>query len=84
MANKLFIGNLAWETGAEDLKEHFSQFGEVVDAFVATDKFSGRSRGFGFVTFADESSVAPAKELHGTEFNGRDLVVDDAQEKPQD
>ncbi len=84
MANKLFIGNLAWETGAEDLKEHFSQFGEVVDAFVATDKFSGRSRGFGFVTFADESAVAPAKELHGTDFKGRDLVVDDAQEKPQD
>jgi RNA recognition motif-containing protein len=84
MANKLFIGNLAWEVGADELKEHFSQFGEVTDAFVATDKFSGRSRGFGFVTFADESAVAPAKELHGTEFMGRDLVVDSAQEQQRD
>ncbi len=84
MANKLFIGNLAWEVGADDLKDHFSQFGEVTDAFVATDKYSGRSRGFGFVTFADEAAAAEAKSLHGTDFKGRDLVVDDAQEKKED
>lgn len=77
--NKIFVGNLAWEVGAEDLKDQFSQFGEVTDAFVATDKYSGRSRGFGFVTFADEAAADAAKSLHGQEFKGRDLVVDIAQ-----
>lgn len=81
MAQKLFIGNLAWETTAEDLQAHFGQYGQVTDAFVAKDKFSGRSRGFGFVTFADASAAQAAKASHGKDFKGRDLVVDEAKEK---
>ena len=82
MTNKLFVGNLAWEVGAEDLKEAFSKFGEITDAFVATDKYSGRSRGFGFVTFADENSAETAKgEMQGFELKGREINVDEATRK---
>ena len=82
MSNKLFVGNLAWEVGAEDLKEAFSKFGEITDAFVATDKFSGRSRGFGFVTFANEEDAQKAKEeMQGFELKGREINVDEATRK---
>ena len=82
MSNKLFVGNLAWEVGAEDLKEAFSKFGEVADAFVATDKYSGRSRGFGFVTFTEESAAETAKaEMQGFELKGREINVDEATRK---
>jgi len=82
MSNKLFVGNLAWEVGAEDLKEAFSKFGEITDAFVATDKFSGRSRGFGFVTFANDEDAQKAKEeMQGFELKGREINVDEATRK---
>ena len=83
MAKKLFIGNLAWETTAEQLQEAFEKFGTVSDAFVAKDKFSGRSRGFGFVTFDDDAAADTAKEqMHDVEHNGRPLMVDFATPKP--
>ena len=53
---KMFIGGLSWETTVEELKEYFSQFGEVKDATIKTD-MNGTSRGFGFVLFNEESSV---------------------------
>jgi RNA recognition motif-containing protein len=84
MSNKLFVGNLAWEVGFEDLKEAFSKFGEVTDAFVATDKYSGRSRGFGFVTFADEAAAQTAKaEMQGFELKGREINVDEATQREE-
>jgi RNA recognition motif-containing protein len=84
MANKLFVGNLAWEATADDLKETFGPYGTVTDAFVATDKFSGRSRGFGFVTFETEESAQEAKKnLLDVELKGRAMMVDDATERPQ-
>ena len=83
MANKLFVGNLAWEVGAEDLQETFSAHGNVTDAFVAKDKFSGRSRGFGFVTFETDAEAEAAKAaLHDVELKGRPLMVDYATERP--
>ncbi len=82
MAKKLFVGNLAWEVGAEDLKEAFSKYGEISDAFVATDKYSGRSRGFGFITFEDDSAADTAKtEMQGFELKGREINVDEATRK---
>ena len=79
MSKKLFIGNLAWEVGSEDLKEIFSKYGEVSDAFVATDKYSGRSRGFGFVTIEDEAGAEKAKEeMQGFDLKGREINVDEA------
>ena len=82
MSKKLFVGNLAWEVGAKELREAFLKFGEVVDAFVATDKYSGRSRGFGFVEFAEESSAETAKgEMQDFELLGRPINVDWATKK---
>lgn len=82
MAKKLFVGNLAWETTQEELQELFSQFGEIEEAIIITDKFSGRSKGFGFVTFADEAAADEAiAKLNETEFKGRKVFVNEA--KPQ-
>lgn len=84
MSKKLFVGNLAWEVGSEDLKEAFSKYGEVSDAFVATDKFSGRSRGFGFVTIEDEAGADTAKEeMQGFELKGREINVDEANQREE-
>ena len=57
MAAKLFVGNLPWTTGDEELKELFSEAGTVSSASVIKDKFTGRSRGFGFVEMADDAGT---------------------------
>jgi len=68
--------------GAQDLKDAFSKYGEVSDAFVATDKYSGRSRGFGFVTIEDEEGAEKAKEeMQGFELKGREINVDEANQR---
>ena len=83
MSSKLFVGGLAWATRDETLKAHFEQCGEVTDAKVIMERDTGRSRGFGFVTFADESSATKAKnELNGSDLDGRSIRVDSATERP--
>lgn len=85
MANKLFVGNLAWEVGFQDLQDAFSAYGNVTDAFVAKDKFTGRSRGFGFVTFEkDEEAEAAKAALHDADLKGRPMMVDYATDRPND
>ena len=82
MATKLYIGNLSYSTNDAQLKEVFSQAGEVTSATVITDKMSGRSRGFGFVEMADEASAQKAVEmLNGYKLDDRELVVNEA--RPQ-
>ena len=82
MAKKLFVGGLSWDTNDDQLKEFFSEIGEVVSANVITDKYSGRSKGFGFVEMATEKEAKEAMEkLNGKEMDGRTIVVDEA--KPQ-
>lgn len=79
MAKKLFVGNLPYNTTDEDLKNHFSAAGEVTSASVITDKFSGRSKGFGFVEMADDASSDKAIEMfNGKEMSGRPLTVNEA------
>ena len=79
---KLFVGNLAFAVTTDDLRELFSQFGEIIDVIVLTDRMSGRSKGFGFVEFASDDSAKQAIEaLHGSDFQGRNLVVNEA--RPQ-
>ena len=56
MATKVFVGGLSWDTNDEGLRNAFAGFGEVVEAKVITDRDTGRSRGFGFVTFADANA----------------------------
>lgn len=76
--NKIYVGGLAPETTSESLSAHFSQYGEVADAIVMTDKFTGCSRGFGFVTFKDFSAASTAMSsqnfLDGREVSARKAV----------
>jgi len=81
MSKKLFVGGLAWATDGEALKSAFSQYGEVTEATVITDRDTGRSRGFGFVTFNDAESAKAALALNGTDLDGRTIRVDLASEK---
>eukprot|EP00197_Chlamydomonas_leiostraca_P002033 CAMPEP_0202857426 /NCGR_PEP_ID=MMETSP1391-20130828/364_1 /ASSEMBLY_ACC=CAM_ASM_000867 /TAXON_ID=1034604 /ORGANISM="Chlamydomonas leiostraca, Strain SAG 11-49" /LENGTH=229 /DNA_ID=CAMNT_0049536221 /DNA_START=28 /DNA_END=715 /DNA_ORIENTATION=+ len=79
MSKKLYIGNLSWDTRKEDLSELFSKYGEVEDAFVATDRDTGRSRGFGFVTLDAGAADNAVSELNESEFMGRNIRVNEAQ-----
>ncbi|MGB9637525.1 MAG: RNA recognition motif domain-containing protein [Microgenomates group bacterium] len=73
---KLYVGNLPYSVNADELRKVFSEFGEVVDAVVISDKYSGRSKGFGFVTFATEEAAKLAVEkMNGKDMGGRNLVV---------
>lgn len=82
MAKKLFVGSLSWNTNDDGLHQAFAQFGEVSEAKVITDRMTGRSRGFGFVTFEDDAAADAAVEaLNGTELDGRTIRVDVARER---
>ena len=73
---RLFVGSLSWETTADDLRLAFSEYGEVVDAVVLTERDTGRSRGFGFVTMEDRKDAARAMDaLDGSELHGRAIAV---------
>lgn len=77
--NKLFVGNLPYEVTSEELGQYFSQFGEIEEAVVITDRFSGKSKGYGFVRFYDLAVAEnAAKEINGREYKGRKLVVNQA------
>jgi RNA recognition motif-containing protein len=79
MANKLYIGNLSYSTTNEELQQAFSQAGQVVEAVVMMDKMTGRSRGFGFVTMADQDGATKAIDMfNGKDFGGRAIVVNEA------
>ena len=83
MGNKLYVGGLSWGTDDSGLRAAFEQYGEVTEAKVITDRDSGRSRGFGFVTFTEEASATAAIEsMNGSELDGRTLKVNEAQERP--
>ena len=76
---KVYVGNLPFSTGNNELKEMFSSFGEITEAIIIINKFSGRSKGFGFVTFADAAAAQKAIEgMNGRDMNGRALVVNEA------
>lgn len=82
MATKLFIGNLPFQTTHEELETLFGQIGEVSSVSIITDKFTGRSRGFGFVEMDNSQEAQVAIErLNGYELQGRALTVNEA--KPQ-
>lgn len=79
MAKKLFVGGIPWSTTSDDLKQLFSQHGNVTSATVITDKMTGRSRGFGFVEFENDAEAdAATQALNNSEFGGRTLVVKEA------
>src|SRR5579863_7099028 len=82
MPAKLYVGNLAFSVTNEDLEALFGQMGKVDNVAVVTDKFSGQSRGFGFVQMADANEAARAiSELNGTELKGRAIRVSEARDQ---
>jgi RNA recognition motif-containing protein len=82
MPKKLFVGGLSWNTSDEGLRQAFEAFGEVTDAKVITDRETGRSRGFGFVTFtAAEAADAAIAAMDGKELDGRQIRVNEAQDR---
>jgi heterogeneous nuclear ribonucleoprotein A1/A3 len=84
MANKLFVGGLSWNTNDELLRDAFSMHGEVIEAKVLTDRDTGRSRGFGFVTMASADQMhAAIAALDGSTLDGRSIRVNQAEDKPR-
>ncbi|MCH9029744.1 MAG: RNA-binding protein [Ignavibacteria bacterium] len=82
MSKKLFVGSLPWAVNDEALKEAFATYGNVISANVVTDRQTGRSRGFGFVEFENDSEATAAIEaLNGSELDGRNIVVNEAKPK---
>ena len=82
MGKKLFVGGLSWNTVDASLRAAFERFGEVVDAKVITDRETGRSRGFGFVTMADDTAASQAvTEMDGKAIDGRTIKVSEALER---
>ncbi|MCA0397893.1 MAG: RNA-binding protein [Bacteroidetes bacterium] len=77
----IYVGNLSWDLTEQDLQELFAPYGEVVSAKIVTDKFNNnRSKGFGFVEMTDaEAGNAAITALHGTEVQGRSIVVNESQ-----
>lgn len=82
MNQKLYVGNLSYSTTDQELQELFAQHGTVQSANVVTDRYTGRSRGFGFVEMGSGEEAKQAIEaLNGTDFQGRNLVVNEARPK---
>jgi len=85
MANKLYVGNLNYQTQEHELRDLFGQYGEVLSANVITDRDTGRSRGFGFVEMGTEEEARSAENaLNGHDFDGRQLKVNEAKPRNND
>lgn len=82
MSNKLFVGGLTWGTDDSGLRNAFEPYGTVSDAKVITDRDTGRSRGFGFVTFeSSDAASAAISALDGSDLDGRTIKVNVAQDR---
>jgi cold-inducible RNA-binding protein len=83
MSNKVFVGGLAWATDSDRLRSAFEKYGEIVEATVITDRDTGRSRGFGFVTFSGGEAMKQAiSAMDGADLDGRSVRVNEAAERP--
>ncbi|MEX1045011.1 MAG: RNA-binding protein [Chthoniobacterales bacterium] len=79
MGNKLYVGNLPFSTTEDSLRDAFGECGSVTDVMIAVDRQTGRSRGFGFITFStDEEANAAVSKFHGQEMDGRTIQVNEA------
>ncbi len=80
--SKIYIGNLPYKLSEAQLGDHFSPFGEIVDLVIIKDRETGRSKGFGFITFEAQSSAQEALSMHEKDIEGKRIVVSMA--KPQE
>jgi len=79
---RCFVGGLAWATSDDSLHAAFSPFGEILESKIINDRETGRSRGFGFVTFANEQSMRDAiEQMNGKQLDGRNITVNEAQSR---
>ena len=79
MNKKLYVGNLSFSTTEDSLRDHFSQAGSVDSVAIISDKFSNRSKGFGFVEMSSDEAAQKAIEMFdGQDFDGRKIVVNEA------
>lgn len=78
---KLYIGNIDYSASEDELEQLFAKFGHIELVNIPVDKYSGKARGFGFVTFDDPAAAARALELNGAEFKGRQIQVNFAKER---
>jgi RNA recognition motif-containing protein len=84
MAKKLYVGNLSYNTTEDSLRNFFAGFGNVVSAKIIFDRETGNSKGFGFIEMgSDEEASAAIAGSNGTEFEGRQLRVNEAMDKPR-
>ena len=80
----IYVGNLSWNLKDQDLSNLFASYGEVISAKIVNDKFTNRSKGFGFVEMAnDEQALAAITALNGSEVDGRNIVVNESRPKPE-
>ena len=80
----IYVGNLSWNLKDQDLSNLFATHGEVASAKIVTDKFTNRSKGFGFVEMPnDEQAQAAIAAMNGTEVDGRNIVVNESRPKPE-
>lgn len=80
----IYVGNLSYQTSEDELRDLFGQYGSVTSSRIITDRFSGRSKGFGFVEMPETSEANAAIEaLNEQEFMGRNLRVNESQPKPR-
>lgn len=80
----IFVGNLPWSVADEELKTKFSEFGNVISARVVSDKFSGKSRGFGFVDMEDADAEKAIAGMTGYKWGDREITVNEARPKSED
>ena len=84
MGNKLYVGNLSFNTTETDLQDFFAQAGPVTEVLLVQDKFTGKSRGFAFVTMATDADAQNAiTQFHGKPFEGRNLTVNEARPREE-
>jgi RNA recognition motif-containing protein len=80
----IYVGNLSYQTGDQELRELFERYGKVTSSRVITDRFSGQSKGFGFIEMPDASEAnAAIQALNEQEFMGRNLRINESQPKPR-
>lgn len=80
----IYVGNLDFKVNENELESVFQEYGEVSSTRIITDKYSGRSKGFGFVTMDNDSEAEKAiEELHGTSFKNREMIVNEAKPKKE-
>ncbi len=84
MGKKIYVGNMSYSTTEEGLRALFSEYGEVETVNIITDRITGRARGFGFVEMVtDDGAKSAISSLDGTEFDGRQLRINEAFDKPR-